>query len=433
MHAFTHGELFEKFAAYETAAIAYQRSDGTGPIVWLVGAVHIGDARYYESLQRFLDKVEVVLFESVLPHGAFGASATSEISGQRATQDVMLFLRGWLEQYALSTGKYPGSIAQLRAFVASQDDRLGASVDLACTDAWGRTLVYSADDEHYTLSSLGSDARIDGTGEALDLVLRERADLRLRNLAESIVRRAAEGVAEVSEYARVAKLIGVKTQTESLDYGKKDWIPADLSARTVLDRLAIKGVRDSGIENLLSDEPLYDSGFRRAFLAVLTVFVDVKREAIEALASEGAKAMERDGAPSAESVLESVILDERNCAALARLRSVLERASPPASIAILYGAAHMPDLAQRLQSDFGLSPIDDSVQWFRVMEVGERPLIELQERERSAIAELEKAQAWTVGSGSKPTPKRIAELRERVRHYRWRVAAAMRCQPAEAN
>ena len=69
--------------SFETATRFYRRPDGTGPTVALVGVVHIGDANYYESLVKLLDSFDVVLYESVLPRGAFGTGGNTDLERQR--------------------------------------------------------------------------------------------------------------------------------------------------------------------------------------------------------------------------------------------------------------------------------------------------------------------------------------------------------------
>lgn len=52
----------------------------------------------------------------------------------------------------------------------------------------------------------------------------------------------------------------------------------------------------------------------------------------------------------------SVIIGERNKAALEELRKAISRGEK--RIAIFYGAGHMPDLGRRLRSDFNMVPTD---------------------------------------------------------------------------
>ena len=68
------------FAGFETASTVYRPSAAEGTEVALVGVVHIGDRAYYRELVDVLGRSEVVLYESVLPRGAFGTGGDSELA-----------------------------------------------------------------------------------------------------------------------------------------------------------------------------------------------------------------------------------------------------------------------------------------------------------------------------------------------------------------
>src|SRR5688500_13565397 len=61
----------------ETSIVTYRNADGV--TVDLVGAVHIGDAKYFETLNDTFDDYDAVLFEMVRPReaGAAPAAATT--------------------------------------------------------------------------------------------------------------------------------------------------------------------------------------------------------------------------------------------------------------------------------------------------------------------------------------------------------------------
>ncbi len=421
---FVRGESFEKFAAFETCAVAYQRGDHTGPVVWLVGAVHIGDAEYYERLEQFLDGKELVLFESVLPRGAFGASGATDAERMRSTQDAMLFLRGILERFARENGHYPESLAQARAFASGEDSRLARPFDLSCVDAWGRALAYVSSDDAYTLSSFGSDALPGGSEHALDLVLHERDDLRADAIATDAAKSPQHRKPTGDLYKELADALGVTLQVRSIDYDKRGWLPADLPFEAVLDRLDAKGVHSVTVEMLTQEDSLL-RGVVRLVLSVASKLPDFKRIVIEALGSADGGARTSSGPKAGNSGEMSIIIDERNDAVLDRLRLVLQEPRPPASVAIFYGAAHMRHFDEKLRSDFGLVRSDGSLKAFRAMEVGELSIGQLQSRLRAATAALTGAEEWTSDrGGKKPSAKRLAALRDRVRHYQWRVERA---------
>jgi hypothetical protein len=54
----------------------------------------------------------------------------------------------------------------------------------------------------------------------------------------------------------------------------------------------------------------------------------------------------------------NVLIEKRNQRVVADLRTALRRPAPPASITVLYGAAHMPDLERRLRAELAYRPAD---------------------------------------------------------------------------
>jgi hypothetical protein len=56
-----------KIEGLQAAIRRFDPVSGNGPAVYLVTAVHIGEKSYYEQLQQFLNKQDVVLFEGVKP------------------------------------------------------------------------------------------------------------------------------------------------------------------------------------------------------------------------------------------------------------------------------------------------------------------------------------------------------------------------------
>ncbi len=59
-------------------------ANGTGPVIWLTGASHIGETNYYRELQRHLDMQQLVLFEGI--HAGRKVGMTNGVaSGKPAT------------------------------------------------------------------------------------------------------------------------------------------------------------------------------------------------------------------------------------------------------------------------------------------------------------------------------------------------------------
>ena len=76
-----------------------------------------------------------------------------------------------------------------------------------------------------------------------------------------------------------------------------------------------------------------------------------------------------------------MIIDERNQLVIDDLKAILEREPQVSSIAILYGAGHMPDMARRLTEQLGYRPTGE--QWLTAFEVDlERSAMSARQLER---------------------------------------------------
>ncbi len=87
----------------------------------------------------------------------------------------------------------------------------------------------------------------------------------------------------------------------------------------------------------------------------------VKIMMIDALGSLGGDMTHMRGMPAGMDSLMKVIVEDRNQIVINDLRKVLAEKDPPKSIAIFYGAAHMPDLAKHITADLGYQA--DEVRW----------------------------------------------------------------------
>lgn len=396
--------------SFETGTRVYRRADGTGTSVSLVGVVHIGDKSYYEKIVGLLDTHDLVLFESVLPRGAFGTGGDSELARQRSTQDAMLFLRKMIADFAVTKGALPASVAELRAHVVSRDTRLARPLDLAMVDGWGRPLSYARGEElSFSLASLGSDGATGGRGFAMDLVLRVLP----ADTAQKIRSGDAKDESKRDLYGDLASALGTSLQVRSIDYDRANWLPADLPMEELLDRLWKRGERSMTLEMVSSQDGL-GQGIVRFLLSIVSKSPGFKKMVIEALGSAGEGAGRR-GRSGLGAVDERIILDERNDAVIEKLRAVLAGQNPPKSIAIFYGAAHMGDFEQTLRKEFALEPAESY--WFRAMAADEWNAKRIEARikklteERDALVAADPA---GCAPASDMVERRIADLRERL-------------------
>lgn len=400
---FVRSRSLDGCTTFETATRVYRRPDGAGPVVSLVGVVHIGDRSYYDAIVEELAKSEVVLYESVLPRGAFGTRGADDRERQRRTQEAMLFLRSLIGRYDRAQGRLPDSIAELRAFVVARDTRLARPFDLALVDGWGRALGFSRIGERgFALASLGSDGQAGGADHGLDLVLGPLSGDEPRTPPSKDDQRDL--------YKEFADALGVDLQVRSIDYDRPGWEPADLPMEELLDRLWSRGERSVTLEMLSND-----SGLQQGAVRVLLSFVSksdaFKKMVVRALGQAG----ETTRGGGMDDVDRRIIIDERNDAVIESLRHELARDDAPRSVAIFYGAAHMPDFESTLRSEFGLAPAE--AVWMPAMAVDEWDSARIRER----ISRFESARGSILAGdpfGAYPEvdriDRRLASLRRRL-------------------
>jgi hypothetical protein len=155
----------------------------------------------------------------------------------------------------------------------------------------------------------------------------------------------------------------LESQTESIDYTKKNFVHADLSPDQMLDRIRERG--DDAVtialgiavdllrqQNRQQPKPEKKPSRTKPEVDLTTLFFD----------PEGPKKMKRmlaENFADADAVnaglgqtLNTILISDRNEAAMKVFQK--ELAAGKKKIAIFYGAAHMPDFEKRLTSEFGL-------------------------------------------------------------------------------
>jgi hypothetical protein len=98
--------------ALETAVVAYQQAD-TGRRVYLVGAVHIAHADYYQALQDILDSMDLVLWE--------GVGAKEKPTEEAAARFDVIFRAQVMMRRLLNLEGQLGSIDYSRPFWRNSD------------------------------------------------------------------------------------------------------------------------------------------------------------------------------------------------------------------------------------------------------------------------------------------------------------------------
>ncbi len=409
------------------------------PELSVVGVAHVGEPSMYRRIDALLGAHDVVLYESVMPAGSRPPGGDDLRSRRASTRASMSLLADLLERVdrdheesprrgaeagrllrdprratdraegpetiAAATGQEAGEmpapprdLAALAEAVGPLDSRLPAIVRALAQDAWGHpiTVVWLDDDgadagaRRFELRSLGADGLPGGEGEAADLVVVPRAG----------VRAPARGAASDEDeglQAQLAAALGLADQIRSIDYDRPGWHVADMTMDEFNAALARHGVEQFTLVETLAGNSL-PAAVAKLMLRLVR-FADGLlgggiREAIKAIMVEilaDPAAILASGAVEAGAV--AVLIDERNQVAvdaLAQLTQDLDRSAPDAGalrVAIFYGAAHLPDLVERLETQLGYRAV--AVEWITAIE-----------------ADLARAGM---------TPRQLAQLRRQIR------------------
>ena len=352
--------------ALEVAVRQFEPVDGDGPRVGLVGVAHVGEASFYEDLQVHLDAYDRVLFESVLPPGA---RAGGETDGQRArsTSNALDFMARVAEAHRAERMLYPEDIDGLRDWARALDPRLRMWVAVPPLDGWGNPISYRRHGiDRITLRSFGRDGVEGGEGHDADVTLEVPPRIEAEQAAES-----------GGMQAELARALGMTFQLDEIDYDRKGWLCSDMAMDQVNAALGHRGVQAEILEESMAGMTV-PSRLARVLLQVMKVadlifggaIVDSAKVAmIEMLGDE--EMMEQSLSQMGDGFSE-VIIDLRNQVVIDDLALLLEREGDDVeTIGIFYGAAHMPDFAERLRDQLGYVPVEDpaTVEWFSAMVV----------------------------------------------------------------
>ncbi len=225
-----------------------------------------------------------------------------------------------------------------------------------------------------------------GTGRRVDLVgavhiadaayfqevqrLLERADLVLYEMVKP--RDAAPGGPAPQEtggvrdlQAKMARWFGLVFQLDAIAYGRPHFVHADLTAEEFLDAPASQALTG----RVKSMEPMLKmvEGLIGGLLGGEGDVAAARRRALKTmlgrmLGSLGLKAAEMLGSPE----LTELLIDKRNAACIAALEALPADAR---TVAIFYGAAHLPDLVRRLEA-LGYRRV--AGRWLRAWDTTER-------------------------------------------------------------
>lgn len=362
--------------ALEVASREFGHADPAKPVVHLTGAVHIADRAFYDALQGFLDAQDVVLFEGVKPPGA-GADSHDEDLDDAAriatTEHRLRFLAIAAEKYKAAHGRYPDSLEEL---TGGLEARIAALVSGSRDDAWGRGILYTlppppvppAEDAPVAphrprpdFLSLGSDGVQGGAGAGTDLRFSDQKPLSRGEKG------GGEGIQQ-----QLADAMGLVFQLSAMDENKPNWRNSDLSIDQVQRRLDEADAGGDVLFSMLDGSSMLG---RLAGVLVRALGATAQGRAMfKVMLAEllsNADEMLRN-LPGEMGALMDVIIKDRNAIVIEDLERVIETEPHVRTVAIIYGAGHLPDLEERLAT-LGYAPKGDT--WrpaIRVSSEGEK-------------------------------------------------------------
>jgi len=335
-------------------------ANGAGPVVHLVGVVHIGDKVYYDKVQEFLNAQDLVLYEGVKPEAAGKPVEGDDAARARVTASRQRTLALMIATHRRTHGSLPESLDALLAELDGGAARLAKN---AISDGWGRAQTYVVFKEadtgrtRYDLISLGADGAEGGEGPAADVKFSSQKPLTKREVDE-----AGEGI-----QAKLASALGLEFQLTAIDYTNPAWRNSDLSIDEVERRLEEKGASGDMLFKMLDG-----SSFSAKLLGMILGMIEKSPEM-----SMMAKIMMVETIAHADAMLEAqpgdmakvmeVIIVDRNTAVLDDLRRALNEEQNVKSIALFYGAGHLPDFEARLVRDFRY--VFDADRWYTAVDV----------------------------------------------------------------
>jgi hypothetical protein len=228
------------------------------------------------------------------------------------------------------------------------------------------------------VSHLGESAyyqKIQKKLDAADLVLFEGVGFGDKGPPKKKKSGQSNGVSELQ--LSLARSMGLVFQLEAIRYDRSHFRNSDISSKALLNRLqgdqnnSNGNPKNSGLQSRELMKALSGNSFVLNFLGKALSFLGndpkfralMKLAIVETLGSiEGdVSRLAESSGPSMEKFMR-VLLEDRNKIVFRDLRKILKGENPPKSIIVFYGAAHMPDLENRLVQKLDFKP--ESNEWF---------------------------------------------------------------------
>lgn len=353
----------------EIASRTFVHEDTSRPTISLISVAHIADQSFYRDITEKLKRYDRVLYEAVAPAGVRSGQGETREEKIQSTRQALRFVAGMIERHRAEQGEYPADMSALQDYITTLDPLVRNWFHHAVTDPWDQPLIYERTEEHpgYVLFSAGPPA-----GEAVSQEDHHAVEGGRIVFADhdSIHPMPRE---EDNLQKQLAEALGLAYQLESLPYESSNWVISDMTAEALFHEFSGTDVDYDLFSGSITGTslPARLIGMLLRVIQVLDTMYDgavsdmVKVLFIEILGDEQMvqASMAQMGADFA-----TILIDKRNQVVIDDVAALLEDEPELESIAILYGAAHMPDLAERLKDQLGYTAHDEAA-WLRAMTV----------------------------------------------------------------
>jgi hypothetical protein len=305
-----------------------------------------------------------------------------------------------VEHYRSKKDEYPVS---LDALVSGSEGRIGQLLKGSLNDAWGRPIEYVLTPRSggngqedtpvpvkFDLTSLGADGKAGGEGAAADQHFSDQ-----KPLTKSEKGDRSEGIQQ-----KLADALGVAFQLTSMNNNRPNWRNSDLSLDQIQARLDAAGASGDMLFSMLDGSSMF--GKLAGFFLSMASATPESRAMLRAMIIQtvaNAETLMQARLPGDMNKLMGVIVEDRNRVVVGDLKRVIEREPGVRSVAIIYGAGHLPGIQKSLITELGYTPGPDT--WRTAMSVTAAEAGMSEAQFKSLRDSMSKAMAAQLGAAKK--------------------------------
>ena len=305
------------------------------PDVWLAGMVHDGSPDFFLKVNEFLKTQPLVLIEDDNSEiGEPPDTGATDVEKKKWTRQALKFLGKLVEGYHQEFEVYPESFDSV-IFALEPTSEWAFDMRMCMTDAWGHPIAYHKTDSGYSVHSAGN-----GAGNDPSLTVTASANWQWTTIDEN---RSSH-----------SDSLGLLDQSNGgLTFDHPNFYFCDMLAGEYKRR--IKAVPKARTTPYFTNEDAPNSFDEKKYPH------DKQVQRFLILEASGVPHIPEVTHPEGE---DHVTLMERNDVVWAEVFKRIAEAQP---VCVLFGAAHLYDLEQRLVAQEGYAPTE--TQWSTVFEV----------------------------------------------------------------